>query len=300
MVVFAINSFSQEFYLNSLDNLIEEIKRLMSEKYEFNTDYHIVCGIGGCKENCLKCEGGIIKIMINKNLSDHNIYSAVEMAYNNKMIPGNFSQHTWMMIHDTTWPHEKTFVERVTRIMQRPLPDGWIFAHTLGLYNLGICSLSFILTRAKDWLGLDNLPKQAGIFLETGRGTIVDDIRLVPLRMYSQLTLAKIDHTGSILNDPLEMDFISLGSVNENNRSKHYVFVASFGMYKLTTVEKTFEVPIWRRPFVASSVSDWRMKMNTSDVWKNHTAFLPLVNVDSNDLTVQKQSSQAPSQVLLA
>ena len=281
MVVFAINSFNSEFYLSSIEKLIGEIKTLMSEKYELSKDYYIVCGIGGCEENFIKREESVIKIFIKKNISDHNIYSAVDMAYNNKLIPFDLSKHTWMMIHDTTWPHKQTFVDRVTRIMNRPVPSGWIFAHTLGLYNLGICSLDFILTRAKDWLGVDFLPKQEGIYLETGRGTIVNDIKLMPLRMYSQLTLAKINNYGSILNDPLELDFISLGSNYENGISKHYVFIASFGMYKLTTVDKTFEVPIWRHPFLAKNVSDWRMKMNTSDVWKSHTAFLPLVNVDS-------------------
>lgn len=293
MVVIAINSFYTEYYINCLNKLILEIKSILSEKYEFNQDYHIVCGIGGCDKNDLKMEDGILKAYIDKNLSDHNIYLAVQLAFMNNTIPSEYARHTWMMIHDTTWPHSQTFLNRVARIMTRPVPTGWIFAHTLGLYNMGICSLDFILVRAKDWIGVQYLPKINGIYLETGRSTIVDGIKLIPLRTYSRLTMAKLEHTGSIFQDTLETDYISLGCVCENGRSKHYAFLSSFGMYKFTHVDASFDVPIWRPPFVANSVSEWDHKFATDKVWQTYSAFLPLVNVD---LTIQQQSFPVPSE----
>ena len=280
MVVFAINSFNTEKYLSYLDNLISKIISLMSTKYTLNKDYHIVCGIGGSKHNNIICDEGVYKLFITKNLSDHNIYTAVDMLHNADQIPHQFHNHTWIMIHDTTWPHELTFVERITRIMERPIPKNWIFAHTLGLYNLGICSLQFILTRAKDWIGVNVLPKEAGIYIETGRVATVDNVRIMPLRMYSQVTLAKIHHEGSLLEDPLEMDFMSLGSVSQSGTSKHYAFIAAFGLYKLTFVDKSFEIPIWSKQCVAKTVYDWKKKMSASETWKSRTAFLPLVHVD--------------------
>jgi hypothetical protein len=278
MLVFAINSFNEQRYLNDLRILIARIRYLLKDTA---IAFRIVCGIGGCSQSDVICEDNVIMASIKKNLSDHNIYPAVELCEAKNFITDDMRTATWILIHDTVWPHDVYFAKAMGQVEARGKPASFIFAHTLGLYNLGIASLEFILTRAKDWMAVDTLSKDVGIFIETGRAAVVDGVRIEPLRHYTRLTLAHVKYEGKHIDDIPAVDTFSLGCVDEGGRTKHYAYVASLGITKLTHVPGTFEVPIWVPPLIASSDDEWTRMHKTLPEWKRRTHFLPLVHVDS-------------------
>ena len=283
MIVFCINTFDSEKYITACDRIIMKIHELIKDRFQFL----ILCGVGGCRLcKCYK-NNNTIYSCITENLSDHNIYLAVRQCVEDDGIsPLLKREYKYVMIQDTMWPDETRFSQCIYAIENAQISDKFVFAHSLGLYNLGVATLDFLLERANEWNDIDILNKTDGILLETGRYVILntktgEKKQMRPLRHFTKHTLSNImaSTDGDLHNSTFLVDSISIGSVTDKwGNNKHYAYIASLGMYKMTHVPETFEVPIWVPPLVATTEEEWMNMWKNNPIWTTRRHFLPLLH----------------------
>lgn len=230
MKIILINSFNTDKYvLNAM---------ALSDKIETCGFITIVVYGGSSKFLCLRLGESKWVITIPANLSDNNAFVGFEMAYKYGFFRETiFREATYVYIHDTCQLSDKF----ATRMDELPTVKGWVFAHIYGLYNIGVCDQTFLLTRAKDFVGLTKIPKDKSIALEQGEHVTIDGFCIKPLIHYSNKTLAEI-----VTDDMNKCDFMSLNAQKSSvSRRRYITFIGSLGIYKFVGSHISYFVPIW-------------------------------------------------------
>lgn len=152
-LVFLINTFNKEYYVTKAFNLYESIKREIGD----TLPYHCIIVQGGSKKNlCSLIDNECHFVQITENLSDHNVYIGFD-----KFLRDAYTEATFVLLHDTCVISSmfSKCMKKLSRI-QFVNNTPWIFAHTFGLYNMGICRHAFVLQRASEFHTITVLPKK--------------------------------------------------------------------------------------------------------------------------------------------
>ena len=275
MLVIFINSFNLPFYINKTNLLIENIKKKIIHS-EIQVEYIVVAG--GCLVNYHKILNDTHYIGIVENLSDHNIYVGFQRninLFNNE----KFINATYILLHDTCIVSEH-FLSCMKNIDKINLPKSptWIFAHTFGFFNIGICTHSFIIVRAKDFEGIDVIPKNVSILLEQGYPITINNKVIKPLLSYSVYTLANMvsyDGVNSI-------DMYGINGCYENGNTRWIAYISSLGVYKSMGSITSFLVPIWASSLHHPKTEDEFKKLKKYNLEHHKTTFTPLLPYKKN------------------
>lgn len=239
-IIVVMNSFNLQKYvaaaLNLYAGVIPHVK-------------HVIIVFGGCKVlNKTKVEVLFTEKMtvlsIAENLSDWNGFlgycrAAPELVQYNKFL------HVYL--HDTCFVAPR-FAEAMTQlnvIKEKCIENKWTFAHTYGLYNIGVCSQEFIISYGAEFDGLSIMPKDIAIKLEQGERVMIEDRQFQPLRAFGTTSLSS--HTCD--SDEFERGdsfFVNAFSLRSGRRFVSYL--GSLGIYKAVGSQLSYFVPMWCTP----------------------------------------------------
>lgn len=242
MLVVLINSFNEQKYIDKVNRLVQSMQLALSES---ETHVKIAVVTGGSTNQCYEYFDEVLHIHIEENMSDHNVYVGFH-RYRDQFDSDVFRAATYLVIHDTCIV-SKRFVECMETIERVRFKEGvhWIFAQTFGLYNIGICTHAFMLTRAKDFHGVAYIPKTLSIAMEQGKTISVEGVQIPPLLAYSMYTLANIQQTICIDDSFDKVDYYAVNGVTDDGESRWMNYIASVGMHKLVKSEYSFFIPLW-------------------------------------------------------
>lgn len=266
MLIFLINSFNTLFYKNKVELLIRDIRRYIENA-------NIIVVYGGCSENNHKILNNIHYIDIVENLSDHNIY----VGFQRNITLFNTDKYinaTYIYLHDTCQlsEHFSSCMQNIDNI-NLPISPTWIFAHTFGLFNIGICTHSFITLRVKDFEDINIIPKDLSILLEQGQTITIDKKIIKPLLSYSIHTLANMISYNGINS----IDMYGINGCHDNGNTKWISYISSLGVYKFMGSITSFLVPIWASPVHHPRTEQEFHKLKDYNRKTNKTFFTPLL-----------------------
>jgi hypothetical protein len=270
MFVFLINSFNTPFYINKANLLIENIKYHIRNT-GIQAEYIVVCG--GCLYNYHKNQNDNHYIGIVENLSDHNIYVGFQRnihLFNNE----KFINATYIYLHDTCQvsEHFSSCMKNIDTI-NLPKSPTWIFAHTFGFFNIGICTHSFIILRAKDFEEIDIIPKNLSILIEQGHYITINNKVIKPLLSYSVYTLANMVSYNGIST----IDMYGINGCHEDGNTRWISYISSLGVYKFMGSIASFLVPIWASPLHHPKTEQKFWELKNYNLKKYKTSFTPLL-----------------------
>ena len=244
-----INSFNHFKYVEYALKLITQVK--MELNYG-GIKFSILCVFGGSSEYNHCTIDNTTYISIPQNLSDHNIYMGIN--YYHKILP---QKATCVMLHDTCMVKQGCFRKMMMKLSRYDIKKEWVFAHALGLYNIGICSIQFAIEHSHNWIGIEHLDKQTSIKLEHSRESIEIQNKFVPgLRSYSNKTLNAAQND---IHDFHEIDYHSIIPIRQmgETKTRHVVFIGSLGIYKFTHSPGSFLLPIWVPPYAPATHQEY-------------------------------------------
>jgi hypothetical protein len=248
-VLVCINSFNTSEYAGRAMSLAQQVHQ---ELRYGGVKYTVVCAFGGCDDSRGVMILGKRQVYstISENLSDHNIFTALSRCQ--KLLP---RVATCVVLHDTCEVRPACFRRAIMRLSRLDV-KGWIFAHALGLYNIGVCDLSFALQVARNWQGVTKITKEQSIQLEHTRGAVTVQEKEIPgLRCYSHYTLNAVASSTACID---EVDSHSIMPVTgQDGRQRHVVYLGALGVYKLSHTPGPFLLPIWVGRFVPGSSTEY-------------------------------------------
>jgi hypothetical protein len=240
MLIIVINSYNTEYYVHKCKDLLESILHITDE-------FGIIVVRGGCKTPDFKMLNNYIDINITENLSDYNVYKGFK---NNLDLFQDdiYKNATYVMIHDTCIITNR-FVDCMRRLSEIRFQDKsqWIFAHTYGLYNMGICNYEFIINKSINFENITEMPKNEGILLEHGSNVKINGYEILSLHHNNYYTLANMIVLNKSLEESVyETDYFSINGIYNKNNIKYISYVASFGIYKFyNALNISYKMPIW-------------------------------------------------------
>ena len=157
--------------------------------------------------------------------------------------------------------------------MNLPKSPTWIFAHTFGFFNIGICTHSFIILRAKVFEGIDHIPKYESVLLEQGQAIIIDNKVVIPLLSYSVYTLANMISYNGINS----IDMYGINGCHENGNTRWVAYISSLGVYKSMGSTASFFVPIWASSLHHPKTEKEFRKFKKYNIQTHKTTFTPLL-----------------------
>ena len=260
MISVIINSFNEEKFKKCATRLASKIQHICT----------VIIVYGGCNQYNYESNNNLHEIHITQNLSDHNAYVGIKWAVEQNYI--DIQHDTFLYLHDTC-KISTHFINKLDNIRKININDyGWIFAQRYGLYNIGICSLKFIMQRAKDFDHIDFLPKTEGIRLEQGSTINIYDKEIKPLVHYSKYTLAK-----ATSSDITDLDSYSIGQHNIHDTfTRSYCYIGSLGIYKYFSHTLPFLIPIF--PNELSTYNTKSEYLKTKNKMKCYTYMIPLLH----------------------
>ena len=247
MLVFLINTFNESYYYEKANDLLSNIRAILNTS-SVHASYVIVKG--GCNENNSIQLANITYIDIIENLSDNNVFVGFQRNINELFNNELYKRATYILLHDTCLISNQfhSCMRELTNI-KFSQKSQWIFAHTYGLYNIGICSFDFICDRASDFKDITILPKNIGILNEQGHMIEINNKQIPSLHHYSKFTLANMVKHTSLGNGVINVDTYGINGISENNRSPRWVaYISSLGVHKLIGSKMSYFAPIWAAP----------------------------------------------------
>lgn len=241
MLVLCINSFNSWRYMEACCALVAAVNETADLP-----PCVIFVGIGGCDRGRLFTvkhgPNTLCVATVTQNLSDHNIFPAYAQACR---LGHAWPDATFVLLHDTCIL-APSFAARMRQLASQHLPE-FVFAHTYGLYNMGVCTHDFMLRRYADWKPVRTLSKDQGIRLEQGANVVVEGHVVPSLHSYSCHTLAQSGTPGDI-------DTFSVQRSMLHGQPRFVSFVAALGIYKPFASISSFAVPVFaaHRPATAS------------------------------------------------
>ena len=278
MIVIMINTFNTQCYLDSSKTLLEKMKSQLSCIPNLEVNYIKVCG--GCEENLLISTENTFNINITENLSDHNGYVGFS-RYVSTFCTNKFINATYVYLHDTCVlsPQFGKCIKNLDNFVFHKSAQ-WVFAHTYGLYNIGICTFDFIVHRSNDFKTITYLPKHLSVVLEQGTPIVLNNKQIPSLLNYSIYTLTNmINNTNNNIEENIDsMDTYSINGIQKNEENIRWIcYIASLGIYKPFTSNFNFLVPIW------CNTLDYPQNLKEYYDMKKHsindlkTGFVPLI-----------------------
>lgn len=264
-LLICINSFNSSRYVRHALELINQINLELSYG---GVKFSILCVFGGCSTYKVCSFDTTTYVSIPQNLSDHNIYAGINHCHTLSMLPKKAT--TCVMLHDTCTVKQGCFRKMMMKLSRLDL-SGWVFGHTLGLYNIGACDMKFAIDNSKNWIGITHLDKETSIRLEHSRGSVEVQNKQIPgLRSFSNYTLSQAN-TEEGVNDLNELDFHSIVSLHEGGqtKTKHVVFIGSLGIYKFTHAPGSFLLPIWVGPYAPKNEEEFNALSNNVHIQQN-------------------------------
>lgn len=249
-LIICINSFNASTYVQYA---LELTKNINMELNYGGIKFSILCVFGGCNKYNVCTIKNTTYLTIPQNLSDHNIYMGINYCNN---LPTKFfpEKATCVMLHDTCTVKQGCFRKMMMKLSRYDI-KGWVFAHALGLYNIGVCDLDFAINHSKKWVGINFLDKETSIKLEHSVDTIQIQNHVVPgLRKYSNKTL---NSCSSNVKDFNELDYHSIIPLHAGTKPRHVVFLGALGIFKFTHSPGPFLLPIWVNNYAPSSEDEY-------------------------------------------
>lgn len=275
MLVFLINSFNAELYSEMAKHLAEQIiDRLDNESIPF----HVVLVQGGSLNKHISIQEKQTVIHTKPNLYDFNAF--VGFAENRFYFESEkFRNAVYVYLHDTCVLSER-FATCMRALMDLKFRDSieWIFAHTYGRHNIGVCTYEFVLKRATHFDNIASLSKAAAVNLEQGTSIVCETIRIPSSFELSSFTLGCMVRNGDSLKEAaFATDMFAINAFEYKNAIWYPVYIASLGIYKLLHSSHSFLIPVWSSPEHQtkdkSQLETMRNKFN-----KIVSSFVPLIS----------------------
>lgn len=247
-LVVCINSFNDPFYVGEAQRLVRQIHMELSYG---GIKYVVFCAFGGCPEarvESFDLDGKkTIYSCTRKNLSDHNAFPCLKQA--ERLLP---RAATVVFLHDTCSVCPGAFRRQMVKLSRLDVQK-WTFAHSLGLYNMGVCPVAEALAIADQWEPVGTLPKAASIALEHSRtGIEVEGHFVAALRSRSDESLNAVCNTSDGV-DGSDMHSITAVQLGSSPKPRHVVYMGSLGVYKFSHTPGPYLLPIWVGPYAPSS-----------------------------------------------
>ena len=277
-LLICVNSFNSSNYVRASLNLV---KNMNDELMYGGIKYTILCTYGGGADKHIYSHGNVIYASHTKNLSDHNSFIGILCAQH--LLPN--IRITCIFVHDSCTIKSQVFRSKMKKISRLNI-EGWVFAHALGLYNIGVCDLNTAVTHAMQWKPIKHLDKQVSIALEHTRSTMtVQDHEVKGLRTLSNLTLSGVDPNTDNVDD---VDSQSIGAILKFGKRRHVVYLSSLGLFKYSHTPLTFTLPIWVGGFAPHSNDDFNA-LDSHPIIKRHGLewARALVPLECNLITVE-------------
>ncbi len=272
MLVICINSFNTPFYTAKATALAAAVA-------ERSPSATVFVAYGGCARDAIARVGRTLHVAVTCNLSDHNVYAAFALAERRGALGAAVAavdDARFVMLHDTVLLGP-AFAERMEAIERQPPRHEWTFAHTYGLYNMGVATCAFMRRRAADWAGITRMEKGVGVRLEQGQDVTIAGRRVPSLHSYSTHTLAEMAvptdrPDGACMQ---QLDHITLNAYVCGDDRRFVSYIAAFGVFKPFASKLSFFTPIMAHPSHAPATEDelralrgrsWNAQMNR-DVW---------------------------------
>lgn len=229
MLVIGINSFNAARYVQACMHLLNDV--LAS-----GVECAVLVTFGGCAHRkTVWLSSRVVLVSITANLSDHNIYVGYEQLVEEGV---SWPMARFVLLHDTC-VLGADFARCMKHIATLEPVGGFVFAHTYGLYNMGVATSEFMLQRAHDWRGVRTLPKGLGIRLEQGDDIIVEGKSVRSLHSYAVHTLADMGST------PWQLDTFSVQPYDLHGQKRFVSYISAFGVYKSYASVSSFAVPVF-------------------------------------------------------
>lgn len=266
-LLICINSFNSSRYVKHAFELINQVNLELNYG---GVKFSILCVFGGCSSYEVCNLDNTTYVSIPQNLSDHNVYMGINYCQSLSMLP---KKATCVMLHDTCVVKQGCFRKMMMKLSRLDL-KGFVFAHALGLYNIGVCDVQFAIQNSNHWIGVNYLDKQTSINLEHSRGFVEIQNKKIPgLRSLSNKTLNQANSAEGV-KDFNELDFHSIVPFREDGqtKTKHAVFIGSLGVYKFTHSPGSFLLPIWVNEYAPKSEEEFATL--TQNVHVNQNAWV--------------------------
>ncbi len=261
-LLICINSFNKNTYVKSALKLVQQVQLELAYG---GIKFSILCVFGGCDKYEFCTVQNSTFMSIPQNLSDHNIYRGI--AYHADTLP---EKATCIMLHDTCQVKTGQFRKMMMKLSRFNIENEWIFAHALGLYNIGICDMNFAKKHAQNWVGIDYLDKNTSYKLEHTRETIDVAGKHVPgLRSYSNKTLNPTKNNRHNFNDLDFHSIIPFFEEGNTNHHRHVVYLGAIGVYKFTHTPGSYLLPIWVNEFMPSTQTEYDLLSSNVHVKQN-------------------------------
>lgn len=280
-IVVVINSFNMRKYVWAATELCAQVVPHVK---------HVIIAFGGCdvsgEYGYDTCHSeNVTVVAIAQNLSDHNAFLACRKAAS---AFSAFSKCLHVYMHDTC-RIAGGFGEAMQRLhdcKEKCMEHRWVFAHTYGLYNMGVCSQEFLFLRGTDFEHVTTVPKDLSIKLEQGERILVDNVQLNPLHAYSNKTLAR----HAFPSDNFERgDSFFVNSFSVHGAPRFISYIGSLSIYKPVGACVSYFVPVWASPSHSVNSRDALQRVTKSlenhylycdGVKRTCTHWLPLLPLD--------------------
>ena len=267
-LLICVNSFNASTYVRAS---LELVKSIHAELKYGGIKYTILCTYGGGVDMCYK-HGNIVFVSHEKNISDHNSFHGIRIAKMQNMLPE--VNMTCVFIHDSCSIKPIVFRAKMKRLSRFDI-TGWVFAHALGLYNIGACDFDTALKQATQWVSVSHIDKLTGIKLEHNRFPMqIGDTQIYGLRCLSNFTLTGVEIESDEENN---VDFQSIGSVLKFGKQRHIVFLSAFGIFKYSHTPTSFLLPIWVGAFSPKSSNEFEALKSNPVIKEGLDWVMPLV-----------------------
>lgn len=274
MLVFLINSFNNELYSEMASHLADQITDRLDNE---NISFHVVVVKGGSLNKHISIQEKLTVIDTKSNLYDFNAF--VGFAENRFYFESEkFHNAVFVYLHDTCILSERfaTCMRRLQDLKFRESTE-WIFAHTYGRHNIGVCTYDFVLKRATHFDNIAYLSKAAAVNLEQGTSIVCETVRIPSSFELSSITLGCTVRNGNDLERAASTtDMFAINAFEYNNTRWYPVYIASLGIYKLMHSNRSYLVPVWSSPEHQTKdehhLEEMRNKFN-----KTFSSFVPLV-----------------------
>jgi hypothetical protein len=274
MLVFLINSVNAELYSEMAKYLVDQIiDRLDSESIPF----HVVVVKGGSMNKHISIQEKQTVIHTKPNLYDFNAF--VGFAENRFYFESEeFRNAVYVYLHDTCVLSERfATCMRTLKDLKFRESTQWIFAHTYGRHNIGVCTYDFVLKRARHFDNIAYLSKAAAVNLEQGTSVVCETIRIPSSFELSSFTLGSmIRNVDSLEEAASTTDMFSINAFEYRNTRWYMVYIASLGIYKLMHSNKSYLIPVWSSSEHQTKNED-HLKEMRNKFNKIVSSFVPLI-----------------------
>jgi hypothetical protein len=270
MIVFLINTCNVSKY--------EEKSRQLALNIRYSLKGS-VCVIvkGGCEKERCDISDNLIQIDICDNLYTYNMFMGVKKFHETFE---KYKSCLYICLQDScvVSPYFKDKIESLRHINIDKYE--WIFAHSYGLYSIGLCNLAYILRRAK-YLEHVELTRQDARTLEQGDNIYINGKIIPSILSESKYTIGKMNcESGDYLNHEQikNLDSYSINGISHEGHQKWVTYIGSLGIYKLYTSRKSFFLPIWcEKQHQPKKLNDWNILREIA--FQNGTGIVPLISI---------------------